>query len=313
MADGGGKKSHDNLESAPPDAIQPFGWLVVADESASKVRRFSANLDLLFPDRDAIGATLNDLLGPATAHVLRNALTRCADGGRSALLQGIGIAGRDDAFDLAVSRRGEGTLIEIERAPAQADPGALDRVRAMLERIAQPATLEKLLPMAARLLFSTLQYDCVSVLRFGRDGEARLVARQQNLAAVPQDAPWAVLTEGARNRLAAAPIRLIADRDAPSTPIVGEAKTTPSATAPALDLTFALLRAAEPEERDALRRADFAASLTLALTVEDGLWGAIVCQNRAPRLPSMGERAVAEIFADVLSLRVQALALKEAR
>jgi light-regulated signal transduction histidine kinase (bacteriophytochrome) len=315
MPDVGQKKSHDHLAGNPPGAIQPFGWLIVGDESASKVRRCSANLDALFPDRDGalIGAALNELLGPATAHSLRNALSRCTDAGRPALLQEVGFAGRDGVFDLAVSRRGDATMIEIERAPAQADLGALDRTRSMIDRIALPTTLEKLLATAARLLFSTLQYDRVSVLRFGRDGAAELLARQQTHA-LPEEKPDLRLTEGARHRLAAARIRLIADRDAPPTPVIG--LTAPSAPARDLtqepDLAFAGLRAADLEECDALRREGFAASLSLALIVDGGLWGVVLCQNRATRLPQMSERVVAEIFAGFLSLHVQTLLHKEA-
>jgi light-regulated signal transduction histidine kinase (bacteriophytochrome) len=313
VADASLKKSHDNLGAARPDAIQPFGWLIVSDEMASKVRRCSSNLALVFPRHKGalIGAALNDLLGPATAHSVRNALTRCADEGRPTVLFSVGLPGGDDAFDVAVSRGGGRSLIEIERAPAQADLGALDRVRSMIERIAKPATLEKLLTTTARLLFSTLQYERVSVLRFGPDGAAELLARQQ-VPALPHEPPQGGLTEAARNRLAAAGIRLIADRDALPAPIVGEAQTT-RAQAPDLsrDLDFALLRAVEPEERDALRRDGFAASLSLALAVDERLWGAILCQNREPRLPHMGARVVAEMFAGFLSLRVQTLVGKE--
>lgn len=307
------KKSHDNLGAARPDAIQPFGWLVVVDEMASAVRGCSANLDLLFPDREGapVGAALNDLLGQPAAHSLRNALTRCSDHGRPALVQGIGFAGQDGAFDLAVSRRGPQALIEIERAPAQADLGALDRVRAMIERIAHPTTVEKLLTTAARLLFSTLQYDRVTVLRFGGDGATEVLARQQTHA-LPPETPAASLSEDARSQLAAARVRLIADRDAPPAPIVSVAETRTSTPEPDLDLTFALLRAAEPEERDALRSEGFAASLSLALVVDGALWGAILCQNRTPRLPPMAARVVAEIFAGVLSLHVQTLVQKKA-
>jgi light-regulated signal transduction histidine kinase (bacteriophytochrome) len=314
MADAGPTKSLDILVAARPDAIQPFGWLLIGDEMASRVQRCSVNIDLLFPGRKGalIGAAINDLLGPTTAHSLRNALSRCTDGGGPTLLQATEFAGCAASFDLAVSRSGAESLIEIEKAPAQPDLGALDRVRAMEERIAKQATLEKMLSTAARLLHSTLQYDRVSILRFGRDGAVQLLAQQPN-AALPSDALGPVLTEGARSRLAAAHIRLIADRDALPTPIVGEADTTPTAEGDRnRKLTLALLRAVEPEERDALRREGFAASLSLALMVDGGLWGAILCQHPTPRLPNMSARVVAELFASFLSLRVQMFLQKEA-
>ncbi len=67
------------------------------------------------------------------------------------------------------------------------------------------------------------------------------------------------------------------------------------------------MRAASRDERDALRADGFAASLSIALVIDDALWGAILFRDRAPRHPAMDMRAGLDIFAEFLALRVQVL------
>ena len=210
-------------------------------------------------------------------------------------------------FDVAASRSGDETLIEIEPASSQSDRDALDRLRAIIDRIVQTTDVEKLMATAARLIFSILRYDRVSILRFEDDGPTRVLAQQKNLD-LEQDDLAADLTNTPQPRLGASRIRFIADHDAPTSPILGKKNGTPLD----LDLTWSCLRAAEADERQALRRGGFVASLCLTLVVDGAVWGLILCQDRAPRHPSMSVRAVAEIFSDFLSLQLQFLLQKRA-
>ena len=304
-------------EQAVRDAIQPCGWLIVCNGQATKVLRHSANLGLLFPDhaKALIGASVSELLGSETAHGLRNALTRFIGPARPALFLGRRLDGCDGAFDVATSRSGDETLIEIERAPAQGDRDALDRMRAMIDRIVKASEVEKLLAMAARLMFSILQYDRVSILRFDEDGSTRVVAEHKSLD-LEQDDLAADLSATPQPRLDGPRTRFIADLDAPPTPIVGEDKRTPLEQTPLeqtpLEQTWSSLRAANGDERQALRRGGFVASLAMTLVVDGAVWGLILCQDRAPRHPSMSARAVIEVFGDFLSLQLQGLLQKRA-
>ena len=236
------RPSHKRFEegAALQDAIQPCGWLMVCNTQATKVLRHSANLALLFPDRaeGLIGASVSELLGSNTAHGLRNALARFIGPTRPALFLDRRIDGCDGAFDVATSRSGDETLIEIERAPSQGDRDALDRMRAMIDRIVKASEVEKLLAMAGRLIFSVLQYDRVAILRFEADGSTRVVAEHKSLD-LEQDDLAADLSATPKPRLDGPRIRFIADRDAPPTPILGEDTGTP------LEQTWSGLRAAD--------------------------------------------------------------------
>jgi light-regulated signal transduction histidine kinase (bacteriophytochrome) len=299
------KRSKEGV--AVQDAIQPCGWLMVCNAQATRVLRHSANLDLLLPDRaeDLIGASVSELLGSDTAHALRNALARFIGPTRPALFLDRRLGGCDGAFDVATSRSGDETLIEIERAPSQGDRDALDRMRAMIDRIVKASEVEKLLAMAARLMFSVLQYDRVSILRFDEDGSTRVLAEHKGLD-LEQDDLAADLSATPQPRLDGPRIRFIADRDAPPAPILGEDTGTP------LGQTWSGLRAVDGDERQALRRGGFVASLAMTLVVDGAVWGLILCQDRAPRLPSMSARAVIEVFGDFLSLQLQGLLQKRA-
>jgi|GEM_PF-5296949 len=302
------KKRHKEVEAAAEsDAIQPCGWLMVCNAQATKVLRHSANLGLLFPDHaePLVGASVSELLSSETAHGLRNALARFIGPTRPALFLDRRLAGRDGAFDIATSRAGDEILIEIEQAPSQSDRDGLDRLRAMIDRIAQATEAEKLLATAARLIFSVLQYDRVSILRFEDDGSTRVLSQQKSVDLEQEDRA-ADLTGTSQPRLDGPRIRFIADHDAPPTPILGEDDGVPRR----LDLTWSCLRAADIDERQSLRRGGFVASLSLTLMVDGALWGLVLCQDRAPRHPSMSVRAVTELFGDFLSLQLQTLLQK---
>jgi light-regulated signal transduction histidine kinase (bacteriophytochrome) len=260
----------------------------------------------LFPDRTEsfVGASVSELLGSETAHGLRNALARLIGPTRPALFLHRRLAGCDGDVDVATSRAGQEILIEIERAPSHSDSDAVDRLRAMTDRIGQATEVEKLLTTAARLFFSVLQYDRVSILRFEDDGSTRVLAQQKSLD-LEQDALSADLTNTSQPSLEGPRIRFIADHDAPPSPILGEDDETP------LDLTWSYLRAADVDERQALQRGGFVASLSLTLVVDGAVWGLVLCQDRAPRHPSASVRAVAELFSDFVSLKLQALLQKQ--
>ncbi len=293
------------------DAIQPHGWLIVCDESAAKVRRHSANLSDLFrrwTPEPFIGAALREILGPEVTHTLRNALSRNATPAPPALLMAVQFPGCEGAFDLAVHATGGETLIEIEPAAPDADRSLFDRLRASVARIAQSADVAKLLRIAARLIFSMLQYDRVAVLRFDSTGRAVVVAEQKSpdLESWAGACPIENLAEATRAKYLAVGLRVIVDGDAPPAKILAAPDTAP------LDLTFAFLSAASLDEREILHRSGAVAALAIALVIEGKLWGLILCHHRAPHHPAMDLRAVAELFGQYASLRLQFLLQRRA-
>jgi light-regulated signal transduction histidine kinase (bacteriophytochrome) len=289
-----------------PDAIQPQGWLIVCDAGAARVRRHSAHLADLFPAWRGpfIGAHLREILGPEVTHGLRNALSRFASPSPPAMLTGWRLPGRDGVYDLAVHAAGDETLIEIEPAAPGADRALLDRLRALIARLAQAGDLDKTLQAAARLTFAMLQYDRVAVLRLDAQGRAAVVADQKaaDLDAWPQGAgPLEGFSADASAKLLAGRLRLIVDANAPPVALLS------APDAGALDLTLSFLRGPSPDERAFLRQVGAVAALEIALVVDERLWGVVFCAHRTPRHPTMEWRGAAELFGEFLSLRLQVL------
>ncbi len=285
-----------------PDAIQGHGWLIGCDARAVQILRHSANLGALFPGWTVpfIGAKLTNLLGSETAHGLRNSLARFAGPARPALLPDCVFPGCEGVFDVTACVAGEEILVEIEKAELAGDRLALDRTRAMIDRIALGMDTKRLLLSATRLVFSVLQYDRAEIVRFNADGSSELVAQQHSHDLdAPEKPPE--FSELARARLRDERTRLIVDAAAAPAPILSEPGAAP------LDLTSARLRAAAQDERVALRHEGFTASLSIALMIDEALWGAIVFRDRAPRNPAMDLLTSVEIFADFLALRLHLL------
>lgn len=306
MANGGSQDSQRSTPSAA--AIQPRGWAIVCDAQAAHAVGHSANLAELLPARNGvfIGAALRDLVGSETSHALRNALSRASAAPRPSLLPFRPIAGCEGAFDFAVHGAGEWTIIEIERS-AEHDLDALDRARALIDRLSRSDSLDKLALMAARLVFSVLQWDCVTILRLTPEGAAHTLAQHKH-ADWPDVAQNAALTAEfaaeARAFYLGARLRFLSDCAAPPVELIG---------APAPDLALAHLRAATADESARSATAGFAALLAMPIRVEGALWGLLLAHDRQPRSLNINERAVFELFGDFLSLSVQsALWRKEA-
>jgi CheY-like chemotaxis protein len=236
-------------------------------------------------------------------------LSRFATPAPPALLTGLRLPGREGAYDLAVHATGDETLIEIEQAAPGGEGALLDRLRAILARLAQAADLDKTLQAAARLTFAMLQYDRVAVLRLDARGRAAVVAEQKaaDLEAWPQGAgPLEGFSEDAGAKLLAGRLRLIVDAGAPPAAILSAPEAGP------LDLTLSYLRAPSPDEHAFLRHGGAVAALAIALVVEERLWGVVFCAHRTPRHPAMEWRAAAELFGEFLSLRLQVLSQRRA-
>ncbi|MCI4678228.1 GAF domain-containing protein [Rhodoblastus acidophilus] len=299
-------KSPDITSRGMSPAIQPHGWMIVCDDQAARIVGHSANLSGLFPatEKGFSGLLLRDLLGSETSHALRNGLSRTATAPRAALLPRLPIAGLAGLYDFAVHAAGDLTVIEIESA-AEADPFALDRVRALFSRLASVHGLDRLAVLAARLVQAILQWDCATVLRLGSDG-AQVLAQQRRLD-WPDAAANAILCTGfsqdARANLRAARLRFVADVAAAPVKLIGT-------KAPDLDRT--LLRAATADEISRAGKTGFAALLSLPLIVDDALWGVLLAHDGAARRLTMDERAVLDLFGDFLSLSIQAALAREA-
>ncbi len=262
----------------------------------------------MFPARAGgfFDLALRELVGSATAHLLRNGLSRAGDAPRPILAPRQPIAGLPGLFDFAVHAAGEQTIIEFETA-AEADPFALDRVRALIDRLAlaQAQGLNRLMTVAARLIQAMLQWDCATILRLDPDGP-RVLAQQKRLSWPDAEANASLCAdfpEQARTDLRAARLRFVADIAAAPVGLAGGSRP---------ELGMAVLRAASRDEISRARAAGFTALLALPIRVDGELWGVLLAHDRAARNITIDERAVFDLFGDYFSLSVEAALAREA-
>lgn len=286
-------------------AIQPHGWMAICDDQAARILDHSANIAELFPERadGFFGLALRDLVGSATAHLLRNGLSRAGEAPRPTLAPRQPIPSLPGLYDFAVHAAGELTVIEFE-TDADADPFALDRLRALIDRLSAARGLNRLMTMAARLIQAMLQWDCVTILRLDPGGP-RVLAQQKRLTWPDAEANaqlCADFLEKALADLRAARLRFVADVAAAPVGLAGDSRP---------DLRMAFLRAATPDEILRARAAGCAALLSLPIRVEGELWGVLLAHDRGARKMTIDERAVLDLLGDYLSLSVQATLARE--
>src|SRR6202000_2823617 len=90
-------------------------------------------------------------------------------------------------------------------------------------------------------------------------------------------------------------LRIIADVDAASVPLVSEA----AHSAQLLDLSMSVLRSVSPIHIEYLRNMGVAASMSVSILRDGKLWGLFACHHYGPRHLSFERRNAAGLFGPV--------------
>lgn len=285
-------------------AIQPVGFLLALTADWI-VKRASANLaDFLgvSPD-EVIGQPLTESFSGKSIHDLRNrsAMLRTADSVER--LFGVELMPDRGRFDVAIHLSAGQVVIEAE--PSAGEVGDVTgMVRSMITRLDQCADLNAFFREGARQVKALIGFDRVMVYRFSPDGSGEVVGeackpgigRFLGLHYPASDIPAQARTLYTRNLL-----RIIADVDATPVPVVPQLD---EAGEP-LDLSLSVLRSVSPIHIEYLKNMGVAASMSISIIVEGRLWGLFACHHYSPRCPTFDRRSVAELFAQMFSMRLE--------
>lgn len=285
-------------------AIQPIGFLI-ALTADWLVTRASANVEAFIGEaaEALLGRPLDDIFSKKAVHDLRN---------RAAILRGPDaverlfdaelIEGRP-RFDVAIHFSHGQVVIEAE--PSSGEHGdATGMVRSMITRLDQAADFPAFFREGARQVRALLGYDRVMVYRFAADGAGEVVAEAvragigkfMGLRYPASDIPAQARELYKRNLL-----RLITDVSATPVPI----KPERDETGQPLDLSLSVLRSVSPIHIEYLKNMGVGASLSISIIVEGRLWGLFACHHYSARCPSFERRSVAELFAQMFSMRLE--------
>ena len=291
-------------------SIQPIGFLI-AMTADWLIARASANIgDFIGVTPEAMfGKPLDKVFSPKAVHDLRN---------RAAILRGPDAVERlfscsliegAEPFDVAVHFSGGQVIVEAE--PASGEHGdATGMVRAMITRLDLTDDFATFFREGARQIRGLTGFDRVMVYRFAADGSGEVVAEAARAGIgkfMGLHYPASDIPAQARELYRRNLLRIITDVDARPVPIVPQR----DATGQPLDLSLSVLRSVSPIHIEYLKNMGVQASMSISIIVDGRLWGLFACHHYSPKCPSFERRSVAELFAQMFSMRLESRERKE--
>ncbi|WCT74630.1 HWE histidine kinase domain-containing protein [Sphingomonas naphthae] len=287
-----------------PGRIQPFGFLLAVSTDWI-VSRASANIaDFIGTSaEDALGQPIATIFCPDAVHAIRNRLTILRGGDMVERLFNLSLVEGRPPFDVAVHFASGGVLIEAEPAIVE-ETEAASVVRGLVGRLTQAEDLKGLFREGARQVRAITGFDRVMVYRFDSVGSGEVIAESVRPGIdsfLGLNYPASDIPAQARKLYLRNVFRVIADVDAEAPAII----PTLDARGEPIDLSLSLTRAVSPIHIEYLANMGVKASLSISIVVEGRLWGLFACHHYAPRLPSMTQRTIAELFGQMFSLMLE--------
>ena len=304
-------------------AVQPHGCLLAVAPRTRTIDVASANLaEFLGRDaRTALGATLDDVLGPVLGQRI-SALNATADltevnpltvevPGPDADPAGESPQGADTPpvprFELVLHRSGDRLVLEFEPAEAISDDGlvafyqAASRTMSRLHELGDVTSLCELAVTQLRLLTG---YDRVMMYRFDQDAHGEVIAEARRPDSEPflgLHYPAGDVPRQARLLYLRTWLRLISDVGYHPVPLL----CAGPGGAQEVDLSQSVLRSVSPLHLRYLRNMGVGATMTVSVVVEGRLWGMIAFHHDGPKRVSHHVRKACLTIGQVLSLQLR--------
>jgi light-regulated signal transduction histidine kinase (bacteriophytochrome) len=265
------------------DRIQPFGFLLALSNDWTIVRA-SENLKAFLgvPAAAAVGRRFDRLIGEQAVQDIRDRMSLLYATGSERLYGVRLLAGKKRAFDVCLHLAGDLLIIEGEDSQPDGRMEAASMVRGMIARLAGSAGLEAFHRNAALHVRALTGFDRVMIYRFDETAAGEVIAdsiKSGMESFLGLHFPASDIPVQARALYLRNPFRIIAD-------VAGD----PVALHPPaggvvqpIDLSMAITRAVSPIHIEYLGNMGVAASLSISIIVDGGLWGLIACHNQTPR------------------------------
>jgi two-component system, chemotaxis family, sensor kinase Cph1 len=299
-----------------PGQIQAHGAILVAERASRRIVQVSGNLHELCGVQleDALSGTL-DLILSASALAEVQRIERDATGTRFVAAAALS-NGR--TFDMEVHVHAELLVIELEMESGDVPLAAFfDVASQAVASLSGEGTSRAYCARLAEVVRRVAGYHRVMVYRFAEDWSghvwAESMADDQGLAPfLDLHYPASDIPAQARALFLQNRVRMLVDATYTHVPLVPLLNPV---TGGPLDLSQVGLRGASVMYTEYLSNMGVRASLTLALTDHDRLWGLIACHHYgAARHVPHGVRVVCELLARVASLQIsEKMQVDEAR
>ena len=175
----------------------------------------------------------------------------------------------------------------------------------MMRRVAAEKDLVDVSLVAARQLRELAGFDRVMVYQFGPEGDGSVIAEakdeQDSETYLGMHFPASDIPRQARALYTRSHLRLIADVDAPVSPILPQF----SPEGQPLDLSLAVTRAVSPIHLEYLRNMKVRASMSVSIIIRGELWGLFACHHREPLYVDYERRTAIELLAQFYSYELE--------
>src|SRR5450755_3411299 len=262
-----------------PGSIQSIGVLIAVDKPAFEVQQISANAGtwLGVEAAAALGCSLDQVLGKASAEIVRNAAIGTEFDDNPLYLGTATVSTRP--FHMVAHRRNRALIVELEPAGFKKPVSFRSiyaLVRSFLRQLQQQGTVAKVAALTAVEVRRLTGFDRVMVYRFDPDWNGAVIAEDRN-DVLPSYLglrfPAGDIPRQARELYRINHLRQIADANSVPVPLLGLRGSL------TLDLTHASTRTVSPRHVEYMKNMGTMASMSISILRDGELWGLVTCHH----------------------------------
>ncbi|AKQ45197.1 PAS/PAC sensor protein [Rufibacter radiotolerans] len=292
--------------------IQPHGLLLTLDKENFELVQVSENLE------NFMGLPVNELLGQPLSHFLpadqfeflRDKIENQSNRDKIPFHLTLKGSDREVSFIAQLHLKPEYALIELE---VNLQPTAKDSFMALYQEIKhitslfkQSRSTQEIAQIVTEEIKRLTGFDRVLAYQFDPNWNGIVVGQSKvedmddymDLRFPASDVP-----KQARDLYFRNPYRLIPARDYQPVRLLPVINPI---TNRFTDLSDSTLRSVAPVHLEYLTNLKVQASMSVALIIEDKLWGLISCHNKTPKNPGFEVRAAMELLCNVVSVQIAA-------
>lgn len=280
---------------------QRHAFLLVVEPRTLKVKAYSGNFPGRTEDKTMIGSSLVEVLSADAAGLIDQVLRKDDYGAHNPIAVELEFGEKTGGrFNVILNPSGEDVLLEFEpRDEKLSKPASLLQIDQALNYVQNSGYTDKLFSSVVEKVKSLTEFDRVMLYQFDHvyNGEVVAEARNEDLEPflhlryphtdIPKQARELFMVNSVRHIVNTRPQEISRIY---SHPDMGE-----------VDLTHSVNRGASPIHLQYLNNMGVGASLTVALVVNQKLWGLIACHHNTPKFLDYRLRSIISLMGKVLS------------
>lgn len=286
-----------------PGGIQPHGTLLVLEPINHVVLQAATNHEQFLPPELRVGAIFDDV--PGMDEEFLEQLERWQEMGDGPFMRPLPLAGR--VLHVTVHQATQGLILEIEEPPLPGSialEGLYPRLRRTLDLIEAVQSAAEVGSIATAELRRLTGFDRVMLYRFDAEWNGTVIA-ESGSGRLPSYLdlrfPASDIPAQARELYRINRLRLIPS--ASYEPVAVEPPDSPVDERP-LDMTMVALRSVSPVHLEYMRNMGTAASMSISIVIDGGLWGLLSCHHAEPLYLSAPLRAACDFFGQLVAQQI---------